>query len=409
MNVTDKIALAFKYILNKKISSLFFLFFIIILLFAGHISINISYNFNKYIKDFINKDMAGRTLFVSEIPYSTKPELEIMDHKHIIYTYNPTDLYLIAKTSISDKNNTLNIAIKPIMKGYYPNLISGKIATKENEIICPKYLTNGTTKEELIDISKYLDKEINISYDKIIREDIDTIRILKTFKKDITITGIYTNAISHDSYTECYMDAKYLKTLVEESKEEYSNLFKETTTVTDDWANIAIVDEVKNVDSTIKQLTESGYSVTRGYDIDYNYINIIKKISYICLIIVLILLLTISIIYINNIIKKDKINLGIMKVSGYKNKDISSIVLYKILIIIFLGYIVSFILTIITKNITQKLISNYLKYSFIELEISLILEFAYLLFIFSIIVLTSMNITKKIYKLEVRKILNENN
>lgn len=406
--------LSVKEIKNHKLKNIFFLIFLTIILFIGHVAINFSYNLDKYINDGINKDLAGRTLFVNSLDKDYKEVInDVMNYENIIYAYNVQDTFLNATITLNNNEQSIvNIDIKPFVTSYQPTIIKGRLPVSDNEMICSIYLKDreATTKDELEDMTKYLDKTITILYNKLIHVDLETIKVLETFKKDITIVGLFTNTVSTDSYNECYMKEELLSKMAEESKTEYSEEFLKEVYVSENGSGTkVIVDKVENTAKVANVLSENGYIVQPGYSIDYDSINTLKLIVNISLAILFIIMNIITIIYIKNLIKKDEKNIGIYKVLGYKNKYISRITLFQILIIIISSYLISFLLFFIGVLIANNIISNSLSYMFLSLKISILHEIIYLLFMLAFTIIISLVISSKIYKIEVKDILNENN
>lgn len=416
MKKNDIFSTSISFIKQNKVKSSIYCVVFALLTLLGNVIINFNYNVNSYLENKVNKDINGRKLLVHKVdletnqPYTyAKITEELQNYDHIEYFYNTDDNYVT--TNWTDVEKETSISLLPLKFNMKLSTVFGRNIEKDNEIICPLYIipTNSKKTGELIDMQLYLNKEITLKYDKlraIIDEGEPKLVLENTFTRKFKVVGLYQNVFSSLYTNECYLIEDELAVISDEASHIYEEEFNVTknsnfTTV--------IVDKVENVKEVYDTLIEDGFDISLGLDIDYEPINMYKYISYAILILILICMFVTTNIYIQSVIKDKKYEIGMYKTFGYKNKTVTSIFEVFTFIITGVSYILSIIILLIIVYISNNIISNYISLALLTIKLSLVIEVIYMILVFSIVYLNTTIISKRIYKMEVRNILNENN
>ena len=324
---------------------------------------------NDLLEDRIKNNIINRVIHISS-DYFLESDIEKLNNlENIEAAYRTVQ---IGRNVILDKNYTFTLGycmpeeIKDISKG---NLFDN---TSNYQIIIPNYVYDSTG--EKVDISKYLEKEVEI--------DVNDINVLAK------VVGIQDN-----NSTFIYINENLKNYLVSvDDKIEAKDYI------------CAIVDDYRNVDIVIDKLRAefeygANLSDTRG-------LSDIKLYNMASFLVILVLILAVGFNYISasmivsRIISDEAMDIAIFKAIGYRVKDICKIITYRIFAIIGISSIFSLFIALIV----NKVISFVLKY---KLDIILkdnyyIFLGSFLVFVFLIFALSLLCI--KINKRKIKKI-----
>ena len=371
MNIKDCFALSLKNIKIYKLQTIIFVFVLTLMILIGNIFVNTSFTIDAYFKNFASNSLDSRTRGVHKI-IDTNDKVEfisyedvindVLEYDHIIYAYNSA--YNYVATKISGLNEKYTTYLLPYMSTYPEKITYGRGVELENEIICPRYLKikeNAITRKDLIDMKQYLNKELELNfYQTKINNRYGEQQIIARNSINFRLVGLFDNSLSDDSYEHCYIANDLLKKLYEDTKTVYSEEYLNEVNISEGGRfTEIIIDDSSNMEEVVKDLVKNGYSVTDGYWIDTNYVNMLIIFSYVLLFIAFILIITTIIIYINVIIKKKKIDIALYKTLGYTNKMISKILLFQLIIIIVISFILALIISIIGVEIANNILSFY--------------------------------------------------
>lgn len=117
----------------------------------------------------------------------------------------------------------------------------------------------------------------------------------------------------------------------------------------------------------------------------------------------------IFVIYLGNMIKKQKRDIGLYKLFGFTNRQITNIIIFKVLTIIILSIVLEGVIIMFLLEKANLEIDKILNYAYIDLKLFLVPQFIFIVFIILLIILISRLVINKVCKLEVGNILNENN
>lgn len=400
------------YLKSQKIKVSLLIAFFTLLFLVFNILIQVSANFTQLFNDYTKNYSEARSLFVyKDINYSNIVS-DLINREHIAIVYNQD--YNMATGYLNIDNKKIYVNIKPLNNIYSPKIISGRKVNDSNEMICPKYLAKNisdlTTISDVINMKDYVDKELNLSYKKEIFRDLYTIDTIKEYSRKIKIVGLYDDGYSTGMFYDCYMLDETLKEIVEEERIVYSDEYLSQVKVEENGLSTSVVvDKLENVDTVSKQLKEDGYIVERQLAIKTELLENINLISKILTVIMFLFISIIFVIYLGNMIKKQKRDIGLYKLFGFTNRQITNIIIFKVLTIIILSIVLEGVIIMFLLEKANLEIDKILNCAYIDLKLFLVPQFIFIVFIIMLIILISRLVINKVCKLEVGNILNENN
>lgn len=400
------------YLKSQKIKVSFLIAFFTLLFLVFNILLQVSANFTQLFNDYTKNYSEAKSLFVyKDINYSDIVS-DLINREHIAIVYNQD--YNMATGYLNIDNKKIYVNIKPLNNIYSPKIISGRKVNDSNEMICPKYLAKNisdlTIISDVINMKDYVDKELNLSYKKEIFRDLYTIDTIKEYSRKIKIVGLYDDGYSTGMFYDCYMLDETLKEIVEEERIVYSDEYLSQVKVEENGLSTSVVvDKLENVDTVSKQLKEDGYIVERQLAMKTELLENINLISKILTIIMFLFISIIFVIYLGNMIKKQKRDIGLYKLFGFTNRQITNIIIFKVLTIIILSIVLEGVIIMFLLEKANLEIDKILNYAYIDLKLFLAPQFIFIVFIILLIILISKLVMNKVCKLEVGNILNENN
>lgn len=400
------------YLRSQKIKVSLLIAFFTLLFLVFNILLQVSANFTQLFNDYTKNYSEARSLFVYKDMNYSDIVSDLINREHIAIVYNQD--YNMATGYLNIDNKKIYVNIKPLNNIYFPKIISGRKVNDSNEMICPKYLAKNisdlTTISDVINMKDYVDKELNLSYKKEIFRDLYTIDTLKEYSRKIKIVGLYDDGYSTGMFYDCYMLDETLKEIVEEERIVYSDEYLSQVKVEDNGlATSVVVDKLENVDTVSKQLEEDGYIVERQLSMKTELLENINLISKALTIIMFLFISIIFVIYLGNMIKKQKRDIGLYKLFGFTNRQITNIIIFKVLTIIILSIVLEGVIIMFLLEKANLEIDKILNYAYIDLKLFLAPQFIFIVFIILLIILISKLLMNKVCKLEVGNILNENN
>ena len=422
MKLKDYLLLGFKNIKLYKLQSIIFVIVLTSMLLLGNVFLNVSYTVNTYYDNIAKYSINARRgtihkhyLVNNKIEFAPYDEVinSVLTYDHVIYASNSS--YNVVNTNI-DLEGAINydetIYLYPYMKTYPEKLIYGKGVESDSEIICPRYLgvTNSIkTKDDLIDMKDYLNKEIPFSFYKIVFQDKNHTNNIKLDKINFKLVGIFeNNPFDNDSYSRCYIDSNLAEKLYEETKIVYTEEYLKAFNMEICYGGAAadfIVDTPENFKEVYKKLEEDGYDVGNGYFIDYNWANAMFNFAYILFFIAFILIIFTIGIYTSINLKKRKTDIALYKTFGYKNKDIGRILFMQLLILFLISFILNIIISLVGIVIGNNIISYYIELGGFYLTISFIREVLYFTVIMIVMYVVFKETCNSVNRLQIRNIL----
>lgn len=420
MKNSDVLYLAFLNIKRSKFRSVLFILFTFLVLMLGSIALNYQYSMNTYVDNYLNNSIYARTIYVGN-PYEedrTSFFNRLYKYDHISYVYNQNKVYKeVYFNNFPISDNTYATTFLPIGGDFKLNIVKGHDIQDDYDIICPVnmviQLGNNNdvlpTSADLYDISDWVGKEIDVTYYKKKMKNLEEGSIINTYNQKFKLVGVYDTVNSYDSYSTCYMKDNVLEEIVDESQTIYMGEYKSITDHMETAYKI-IVDDPRNTKQVYQQLVDDGWIYpTIAYDTDLTAFKIIDIVVLVVTLLVLVLSCLIFYIFLNKNIKDYQYDIGLYKTFGFKNKIISKIMLYQSLILSVFSYILCLITSIIVCYVIDMSLNNDLNNLWLNALISPI----YMIIIFIVLLLICVIIarrgTKKIEKMEVKKIFDEDN
>lgn len=400
------------YLKSQKIKVSLLIAFFTLLFLVFNILLQVSVNFTQLFNDYTKNYSEARSLLVyKDINYSDIVS-DLINREHVVIVYNQD--YNMATGYLNIANKEIYVNIKPLNNIYSPKITSGRKVNDSNEMICPKYLAKNisdlTTISDVINMKDYVDKELNLSYKKEMFIDLYTIDTIKEYSRKIKIVGLYDDGYSTGMFYDCYMLDETIKEIVEEERIVYSDEYLSQVKVEENGLSTSVVvDKLENVDTVSKQLKEDGYIVERQLSMKTELLENINLISKALTIIMFLFISIIFVIYLGNMIKKQKRDIGLYKLFGFTNRQITNIIIFKVFTIIVLSIVLEGVIIVFLLEKANLEIDKILNYAYIDLKLFLVPQFIFIVFIILLIILISKLVMNKVCKLEVGNILNENN
>ena len=337
------------------------------------------YLFNEVYSDKIKNNIKNRVL------YAGKTEISQNDIEDIRKIDGVEDVYrILANASLNFENDGITILTKSTSIKEIPSIAEGTGFTddKEVQVIFPSKINS--MNDQSIDLHDYIGKYVDFYADE--------------FSIRAKVCGIYD---VKNSECAMYINEEFRQKLIEFNPAFESS--KSVNIIVDDYEN------VNNVIDTLKSLKYSSNLNDTSGQIEVKYYNIAKALIIIILLFTVVFTYISITIIINGIISDEFMDIAILKAIGYKIKQISKILKYRILAIIGISTVIGIILSIIFNQLIFKII-NY-KLGSVLINKYNIYALIVLLFVFGIyiiVILSTIIIRIKIKKVNTIELLKEN-
>lgn len=410
MTIKDLLYITSKKLFEKR--NIMLMLILIVLLFIIYGCITVSFFIQDFKKSAFENNGLYRELLVSneEDNYESLKSLE-----HIEYYIN-TKFSQTLYNEVPDFDSDITkgeVAIKTLIDPKDINIVDGTNINNITDMVCPKnfypYSESMEDENTKIYYSKYLDgssyigKNITVNphfveeYEK--EKEPINFKIVGVYETKKNTGTIQTCYVSKDAFDKIYGNIQGIVTY-----EKNGELIRKPDYFT---GVIVRVDKYKNLGVVAQELTKQGFIVSNKITLDTELLDMILSIPFFILIIIIIIAL--NIIY-NFLKKKAKYRsnyLGILKFSGYTNKDILKINLFENSMLLYISIIISFTFYLIAFNIINK----YYIYEFIYNNYYLSIPAIYLIIIFVIlnilVVLINIKITNSSLKNSIRNLVGE--
>jgi hypothetical protein len=329
------------------------------------------YVLNNTLSDKIRNNIINRVLFVSSNEEIDNEELaKISKIENVEYSYRK----LVDITMNINNEYPCNVLYTSMQE--LPGINIGEIFSNDEEVqvILPETYTDRQNNK--IDLSNYVGKMVTLSVDEL--------------EIEAKVCGVYKN--------KGYSSSIYINNKFKEKLIEYNELLEHKKSL------YVIVDNYKNVENVQNLLKDEFKFNSNISDVSGQSDIKIYNLTYKLIIVILILTLLFNYISISmiigNIISDEKMDIAIFKAIGYKLKDISKIMKYRIVSIIGISIIVASIISVIL----NKIIYIIIKYK-LDIELSSDYKmFTLLLLVFTIFVYLISLISVKLNNRKIKKI-----
>ena len=376
--------------LKKIIAFLLMIICVVIMLSA----ITIKKSMNSYINNNFKYNINFRTLeLLNPDEIDDIKKMENFDHVVVVYKMSE---YIASVTFDDYKNDNLDGDVKLIAYSnkLMPDIIKGKMVENDNDIICPiNIITDSSvgaredlSKNDYINLEKKIGAKIGITY--------YNIKNKTAYADELIIKGLYDPSIYVLDKNTCFASNKKIEeiNINRNSYIDSKELMFLPRIIIDNYDNVKIVKD---------NLIKDGYIVNEMSNFDISLINLINIGGSIIIIISLLGLFIIIILSTLKSIKNNKEELVILKILGFKEKDIFRIKYNEMFLKISLSMLIGLIIYLILYEYIYSLINETIALNFK-------LEFAYefIIYYILIIVFIFIFVYKKIYKIirEIRDI-----
>lgn len=300
---------------------------------------------------------------------------EIEDIDHVIYATN-----LISSRTVFESANQESIVLKPLLDEKEIKIKKGRNLENNLEAICPNEFYP-------YDFSDTLNPNKYIKGNKVVG------KIITINNQTFKIVGTYDAKKIRNSANECYIS---------------KNDFKKLPNIIDTQIVTVKVDKTTNQPKVAEEISKLGFKEIERNNNNTNYL--LMYTSLLISLVVLIISFTLIYIFIKKKIRYRLTTYGILKVSGYKNKEIFKIDLLENIIVNTICFLISvfifiIIYTLIINNITifDEMIYNN--------EIDLKINYFYILLSYFIcvimMVIATKHLTKKYLNISIHNMIKE--
>ena len=392
MKINDIIKISIKSLRrNRKKNKLLYIPLIIMLVILFIVDI-IQYSTNNYINK-IGKGIELRK--ISGIEYipskyeETKNEIEKIKHVEWVYNQEEERVFSVLYCKqFSAETQGVFIWLYPATENVLPDLVSGRGIQENDEyvaIIPNKIYVNSESMtitdqiregEEYLNGNDFLGKEITIENDD------------KGIAKKFKVVGVYDNQSNNQSDV-VYIPAKTVKEINQEL--EYDPGYYRLNVVVDDISNIEYVEQEMRDKNLLKRdristkLNENGYrdtdtlsgNIASVTSITKESQKAIKNIITGFLIVATIVFMMILIITNNNKTYISNVDIGLMKIEGYTNKDIQKITIIENILVCIISIIIALVATALIVMLFNVIVNNFISKDTIGLTANKIREQLY--------------------------------
>ncbi|NLJ16521.1 MAG: ABC transporter permease [Clostridiales bacterium] len=222
----------------------------------------------------------------------------------------------------------------------------------EEGIILPDLKVNLNREVALKD---YIGKTLRIVFDIYENDEI------KSEVIEAKVIGVYTTSGDMEQ-NPLYLSSDLFKSM-------YSKIYPDTQPAVK--GAVVYVDNIKNLDSVALRIEELGLIASYGLKNMKDYFNSLETIKNIISIAAFLIIALLLLLIIQNLIsnvEKRKKTIGVMKVYGYSNAKILSMVCFEVSFYIISSIIISLIITFSTLPLIKDLLSNILQGEFYTLN-----------------------------------------
>ncbi len=392
MKINDIIKISIKSLRrNRKKNKLLYIPLIIMLVILFLVNI-IQYSTNNYINKIGKGIELRRISGIEYIPSKyeeTKNEIEKIKHVEWVYNQEEERVFsvLYCKQFSAETQGVL-IWLYPATENVLPDLVSGRGIQENDEyvaIIPNKIYVSSESMtitdqirdgEEYLNGNDFLGKEITIEN--------DDNGIVKKFK----VVGVYDNQSNNQSDV-VYIPAKTVKEINQEL--EYDPGYYRLNVVVDDISNIEYVEQEMRDKNLLKRdristkLNENGYrdtdtlsgNIASVTSITKESQKAIKNIITGFLIVATIVFMIILIITNSNKTYISNVDIGLMKIEGYTNKDIQKITIIENILVCIISIIIALVATALIVMLFNVIVNNFISKDTIGLTANKIREQLY--------------------------------
>lgn len=359
------------------------IFFIILLVISTIMligSITFNKNFNKYMEEYISKNINFRTLSVS----NKKDEIdlgkeELLSIEHVQDVYNSA--YDIFSTDSDFANEKLNGKINPkyLPKSTIINSLIGSQfgETDKNVAIIPKDFYPDSSvyeyeinNENIINGESLIGRQFTITYYTKKFENMKFVndeQLTKTF----TIIGVYDNKEFMNYNNDIFIPKIDLDEIVKAQIPKNDNPDIKIIQM-DNYNFNVVVDSLENVEEVSNKILECNFPYAKSsIEIDEEVVKTIKISCFVIATVSIVVIIFIVSLYMKKKMIRESNYIGILRASGYTKADVKTQYLFETIITSIITYIIGCILLIIICVILKNTVLNSFNYMGYNIKIYL--------------------------------------
>lgn len=396
MNFSDKLFIIKRRLFSRKNIFLIFVFSItIIILFSCVTAINFIYD---YVKK-VNESVLGRSLIVW---YGNENANEISKLEHVDIVYNDKYRFELEKPVKEFDNKKIPglINMKALVNKNDIVIVDGRNIENSGEAVCSKKFYPHSVYKSEYSLDTNINKTLFIDGKKILNKKFhfeSANADLNNKNFEFKIVGTYEN-IMFDPANTCYVSISDYDNL----SSKYLSYSKDTDENGNEIINyqnfedlVIRVDKSSNIDKVFKELEGNGFSGDVIMTWDTKLLSLIKTIPIFISLITIVISFNILYSFINKKNKYYNHEYGILKASGYTDKNITSLNIIENCIITSISILISLILYFICYSVVTNIYLTELIYNNYYLPIPYSYILAIIALVYLIVILITKYMTKK--------------
>lgn len=330
MNLKDSITnsmIILKRRRNKKLNS--------VILFIVCIVTMLTLTFNKNVSIFLSNALNNfsqfRTLFVGTEEDVESSIEKILSVEHVLDAYSGEyGSIVVSSPDFTTNNVSGKFELHRGTSKVLPKIVKGR-ALEDNEegtMICPtkfypEYSSLEIDRKELLKGKELLGKEITVQYHDYYLEGMYP-KEQNTYEKKFTIVGLYDVSSEFNTPDICYVSESDMKEIVDTEIAWEREKYKDSPNISISYGITTIVDSRENVEYVIDKINEMGYYANEPIaEVDEKTYEIVYMTITIVIFIALLTTVLITLSYEKKKLNQEEQNIGVLRFTGYKKKDIS--------------------------------------------------------------------------------------
>ena len=339
-------------LLKRKASCIFTIIFIAVAVASVITSQVLSSSLTNFFQSSFSNRLLNKTLYISFDENYDKSHVvdSISSLSHISYVLPSESLRVIGYCfDFAGDNKDGELRLLGADEKTLPKIIKGKgfRATDRNVGIIPEKIFPDSNIES-IDLRKYskadfidgvelIGKTITINY----ASEHAGFDINYTFE----VVGVFDTKFTIDYANVCYIPGNDVASLIEQSYGDEPYI-------------IAFIDDYKNIDMAIQDVKKLGFDAQAAAQADENVPKLFTALGVVLAGVSSMITIIIVLFSTLNSIKMRTFEIGIMKAVGYKNKNITVILLFEVTVLGILGYLTGGFVSLYLLKVIQNSLIN---------------------------------------------------
>lgn len=341
---------------------------IVLVLLILNVLFSFALTINNFAEYSIKKNIDYRTFFVIRDDLISESDAikELKTINHVIEVF--PDSYYYTVLDVTGNTFTGDFIIYGATKNTAPNVSKGNFFEDKFEIICPEKFfpksdlseEKNLTKESFIDMNKYINKTITISYNKY--TDVEN-SIFEEKNINLKVVGTYKNSNTLIDENICYANHNLVGNI--------NNDIYENIDMSSQINSIMVqIDSIEHINDVVDEIISLGYSPSQALSFNPTFLNIIKIASYVLTFLGIVFIISIF-VFNNKRNFNDYANeVKLLSFLGFNQNQIKKIISLKKYTLCGISLCIFFIIVLII-YIFYNILINYKPLLFTKLPISI--------------------------------------